>query len=67
MCKDKMCEQKKGCGTVKCVLAGMASGIALGVMAKILLDSNKKALKKKADKVIQAMGNLGDSAMEMFK
>ena len=63
---DKNCPKKK-CSTVGCVMAGLASGIALGIVGKILLDTNKKALKKKADKMLQAMSDLGDSAAAMFQ
>ena len=66
MTNDKCCKDKK-CSVLGCVMAGLASGVALGVIGKILLDSNKKALKKKADKMMQAMSELGDSAMQMFK
>lgn len=66
MCPDKKCKAKK-CSAFGCVLAGLASGVALGMVGKILLDANKKALKKKADKMLKAMSDLGDSAMEMFK
>ena len=67
MCNDKKCTEKKGAGTFSCVLAGVASGVVLGMIGKILLDTNKKALKKKADKVLDAMSNLGNSAMDMFQ
>ena len=66
MCPDKKCKEKK-CSVVGCVLAGMASGVALGVIGKIVLDTNKKALKKKADKMLKAMSELGDSAAAMFQ
>ena len=66
MCPEKKCKQKK-CSPITCVLAGLASGVALGMIGKILLDSNKKMLKKKADKVIKAMSELGDSAAAMFQ
>ena len=66
MTNDKCCKDKK-CSVLGCVMAGLASGVALGVIGKILLDSNKKALKKKADKMMEAMSELGSSAMEMFK
>ena len=70
MNSEKNC--KKNCGakcasTFGCVLAGMASGIVLGAIGKLLLDKNKKALKKKADKLMDAMNELGASAMEMFR
>lgn len=61
------CPKKKCTSAICCVLAGLASGIALGIIGKILLDTNKKALKKKADKMISAMSDLSNSAMEMFK
>jgi len=67
MCNDKKCPEKKGAGTFSCVLAGVVSGVVLGMIGKILLDTNKKALKKKADKMFEAMSNLGDSAMELFQ
>lgn len=66
MCSDKNCNDKK-CSVLGCVMAGIASGVVLGVIGKILLDSNKKALKKKADKMMSAMSELGNSAMDMFK
>ena len=66
MNNDKKCNDKK-CSVIGCVMAGLASGIVLGVIGKILLDTNKKALKKKADKMVAAMGDLSASAMEMFK
>ena len=72
MCPDKKsagmkCSDKKCASTFSCVMAGIASGVALGVIGKILLDTNKKALKKKADKMLQAIGDLGDSAMDMLR
>ena len=57
MCPDK-CNDKKCTSAFSCVLAGLASGIALGVIGKILLDTNKKALKKKADKMMAAMEDM---------
>ena len=66
MCNDKKCKEKK-CSAFGCVLAGLASGVMLGIIGKILLDTNKKALKKKADKMLSAMSDLSSSAMEMFK
>lgn len=67
MKQEKPCCEKKGVGLVPCMLAGLMSGIALGVVGKILLDSNKKALMKKVNKVADAMENLTDSAKDMFK
>lgn len=64
---DKNCPKKKCASTIGCVMAGLASGIAIGMIGKILLDTNKKALKKKADKMLKAMSDLGDSAAAMFQ
>ena len=36
---DKSC-CKKGIGIVPCMLAGLMSGIAIGVIGKIMLDTN---------------------------
>lgn len=69
MCNDKKCCEKscKKGGTFKCMLAGLISGITLGVIGKILIDSNKKQLKRKLDNMADAMENLTDSAKDMFK
>ena len=58
MCNEKNCPQTKCASTVGCMLAGLASGVALGVVGKILLDANKKSLKKKADKMLSAMEDM---------
>ena len=71
MCPDKKMMDKscckKGTGVVPCMLAGLMSGIAIGVIGKIMLDTNKKALMKKVNKVADAMDNLTDSAKNMFQ
>ena len=64
---DKSCCSKKGAGVVPCMLAGLMSGIVIGVIGKIMLDTNKKALMKKVNKVADAMDNLTDSAKNMFQ
>lgn len=61
-----MCSEKKG-GSVKCVLLGIGAGVAFGVAGKVLMDNNKRTLKKKAGKVVSAMENLAESAKDMFK
>lgn len=65
--QDKNCCEKKGAGIVPCMLAGLTSGIAIGVIGKIMLDTNKKALMKKLSKMADAMEDLGDSAKNMFR
>ena len=71
MCPDKKSTDKSCCkkssGVVPCMLAGLMSGIAIGVIGKIMLDTNKKSLKKKVEKMTQAMENLGDSAKNLFQ
>jgi len=58
--------QKNG-GAVKCLLAGMGAGVAVGVVGKVLMDNNKRTLQKKAGKVADAMESLIDSAKDMFQ
>ena len=71
MCPDKKENEKscckKGVGVVPCMLAGLMSGVAIGVIGKIMLDTNKKTLKKKVEKMTEAMENLGDSAKNLFQ
>ncbi len=67
MCQEKACKQKKGSGVVPCMLAGLMSGIAIGVIGKIMLDTNKKKLMKKFNKMATAVEDLTDSAKDMFK
>lgn len=61
-----MCNEKKG-GSLKCILGGLAAGVAVGMIGKMLMDTNTKTLQKKAGKVADAMEKLADSAMDMFK
>ena len=63
---DKMCKEKKK-GTFGSILVGMAAGAAVGVVGKMVFDSNKRMLKKKADEMLSAMSDLGETAMEFFK
>ncbi len=67
MCQDKQCKEKKGSGVVPCMLAGLTSGIVIGVIGKIMLDTNKKTLMKKVNKMADAMENLTDSAKNIFQ
>ena len=67
MKSEKPCCEKKGMGVVPCMLAGLMSGIAIGVIGKILLDSNKTALMKKFNKMADAVEDLTDSAKDIFK
>ena len=63
---DKSC-CKKGIGIVPCMLAGLMSGIAIGVIGKILLDTNKKKLMKQVNKMADAVEDLTDSAKSIFQ
>lgn len=72
MCPDKKCQEKNDCkikctGVIPCMLAGLTSGVVIGVIGKIMLDSNKKTLMKKFGKMADAMESLGDSAKSMFQ
>ena len=70
MCNDKCkdsCKTKKCTGVIPCMLAGLTSGIVIGVIGKIMLDTNKKALMKKINQMADAMGDLGDSAKNLFQ
>jgi hypothetical protein len=63
---EKMCNEKK-CGKLGCVMLGMAAGAAVGVVGKLVFDQNKRMLKKKADEMLSAMSDLGETAMDFFK
>ena len=60
------CTGKKG-GGLKCVLGGLAAGIAVSAVGVVMMNNNKKALQKKAGKVADAMEDLFDSAKDMFQ
>lgn len=67
--QKKMCGEsceKKG-GGLKCVIGGMAAGIAVSAVSAVLMNNNKRALQKKAGKVADAMENLFDTAKDMFQ
>ena len=49
------------------MLAGLMSGIAIGVIGKILLDTNKKKLMKQVNKMADAVEDLTDSAKNIFQ
>jgi hypothetical protein len=67
MNNEKKCCEKKSSGVVPCMLAGLTSGIVIGVIGKIMLDTNKKSLMKKVNQMADAMENLGDSAKNLFQ
>ncbi len=71
MCPDKKSTDKSCCkkssGVVPCMLAGLMSGIAIGVIGKILLDTNKKKLMKQVNKMADAVEDLTDSAKSIFQ
>lgn len=66
MMNSEKCASKKG-GGFKCVLGGLAAGVAVGMVGKVLMDNNARTLQKKAGKVADAMENLANSTMNMFK
>ena len=66
MMNSEKCASKKG-GSLKCVLGGLAAGVAVGMVGKVLMDNNTRTLQKKAGKVADAMENLANSTMNMFK
>lgn len=45
----------------------MASGIAVGMMGKKMMDENKRMLKRKARKVADTVENIADTTRYMFK
>ncbi|MBQ3073705.1 MAG: hypothetical protein IJD19_03380 [Ruminococcus sp.] len=57
--------------SVMSVMKGMAWGAALGVAAGVvgskMMESNKKTMKKKANKALRSMENMIDTASYMFK
>ena len=51
---------------VKGVAGGMLAGIAVGVAGKTMIDKKPK-LRKKANKAMNTMGQIIDTAQYMFK
>lgn len=66
MCNNGNCADKKG-GSLKCILGGLAAGVAVSAVGVVMMNNNKKALQKKAGKVADAMEDLFDSAKDMFQ
>ena len=60
------CNEKKG-GSLKCILGGVAAGIAVSAAGAVIMNNNKRTLQKKAGKIADAMENLFDSAKDMFQ
>ncbi len=60
------CADKKG-GALKCILGGMAAGVAVSAVGIVMMNNNQKSLQKKAGKVADAMEDLLDSAKDMFQ
>ena len=60
------CTGKK-CSGLKCVLGGLAAGVAVSAAGVVMMNNNKKTLQKKAGKVADAMESLFDSAKDMFQ
>ncbi len=51
---------------VKGVAGGMLAGIAVGMVSKTMLD-NKPKMKKKANRAINTVGQLIDTAQYLFR
>lgn len=45
----------------------MASGVAVGMMGKKMIDDNKRILRRKANKVADTVENIADTTRYMFK
>ena len=60
------CAGKKG-GSLKCILGGLAAGVAVSAVGVVMMNNSKKTLQKKAGKVADAMEELFDSAKDMFQ
>lgn len=65
MCNGS-CSEKKS-GALKCVLGGLAAGVAVSAVGVVMMNNSKKTLQKKAGKVADAMESLFDSAKDMFQ
>ena len=62
----KSCSEKKKGGSLWCVLGGMLAGAAVSMTGIALMKNNQRTLQKKAQKAADALGDLVDSAKEMF-
>ncbi|MBQ3265710.1 MAG: hypothetical protein IJH07_08025 [Ruminococcus sp.] len=65
MCNSSDCK-KKG-GSLKCILGGLAAGIAVSAVGVVMMNNSTKTLQKKAGKVADAMEDLLNSAKDMFQ
>ena len=63
---NSSCNEKKG-GSLKCILGGLAAGIAVSAVSAMLMNNSKRALQKKAGKVADAMEDLFNSTKEMVQ
>ena len=63
---NQQCNDNKGTG-LKCMLGGVAAGVAVSMVGVVLMNNNKRTLQKKAGKVADAMESLVDSAKNMFQ
>lgn len=59
MCISKM-------SAVKGAVIGTVAGMVVGMGVKSLMDTNKRTLKRKANKMVDAVENLADTAKNMF-
>ena len=63
---NNCCNEKKG-GHLKCILGGLAAGVAVSAVSAMLMNNSKRALQKKAGKVADVMEDLFNSTKEMFQ
>ena len=63
---NNCCNEKKG-GHLKCILGGLAAGVAVSAVSAVLMNNSKRTLQKKAGKVADAMEELFNSTKEMFQ
>ena len=63
---NKQCSEHKG-GGLKCLIGGVAAGVAVSMVGVVLMNNSKRTLQKKAGKVADAMESLVDSAKSMFQ
>lgn len=54
-------------GVVKGVAVGMATGMVAGYVGKMMMDTGKHGLRKKANKALDTMENIASTAKYIFR